>query len=698
MKKILALLLLFVASQCVMAQKANDPVIFEINGKKIYKSEFMREFLRSVGKDPKAAPTACTYEKRQALEDYVTLFVNYRTKLEDAYANGFDTTPSMLRELDGYRKELAAPYLIDSVTFDKIMEEAYERNHYVLSAAHIYVPIRYNPRPEDTLAAYNKIWGYYNRVMKNEDFFAIAREQSAIVAKAQGLEPDDPRSKDDGRLGNFSVFDMVYPFETAAYSLNVGEVSKPVRTSFGYHVIKLLEKVPYFGKCSFQHIWIAESTDNAKSSEHLIRDAYKHLQLGEPFATICRNYSDDNSTSQNGGLVQDMPLRQIPQEYVETISSMKVGETSEPFHTRYGWHIVKLIDRDSLASFEEMLPSYRQRMSRDSRSTKPREAFIEQCKVRYNFKDYTKMYETVKKGKKTVKGAPLASFDNCLKAINDSVFIKAWRFDESMVTDNRPLFSVGDKYYNTADFLKFIEEHQRAEGKREHLMYIENRYQNFVNDKVFEYADQHLETEHPEFGELMREYRNGLMIFAYNDANVWSKAIDDTLGLAKYYADNVDKHSIDNEEDAPYFMGESVDMRLFTIADSAWLKPTKALKIVEKGDKKGYTDATILSNLEKSLKIDTVNVRLETRTVEIDKQTLLSKEQLRKGIYIFPYEKGYQIVRVVGLLNPRPKTLIEARGFYINDYQNYLEKQLIDNLRKKYNVKIHQDVIDEIVY
>ena len=124
MKKILALLLLFVASQCVMAQKANDPVIFEINGKKIYKSEFMREFLRSVGKDPKAAPTACTYEKRQALEDYVTLFVNYRTKLEDAYANGFDTIPSMLRELDGYRKELAAPYLIDSVTFDKIMEEA----------------------------------------------------------------------------------------------------------------------------------------------------------------------------------------------------------------------------------------------------------------------------------------------------------------------------------------------------------------------------------------------------------------------------------------------------------------------------------------------------------------------------------------------------------------------------------------------
>jgi hypothetical protein len=50
------------------------------------------------------------------------------------------------------------------------------------------------------------------------------------------------------------------------------------------------------------------------------------------------------------------------------------------------------------------------------------------------------------------------------------------------------------------------------------------------------------------------------------------------------------------------------------------------------------------------------------------------------------------------MLNPRVKTLLEARGFYINDYQNYLEEQLINTLRKKYNVIIHQNVIDEIVY
>lgn len=676
----------------------NDPVVFEINGKKIYKSEFMRDFLRSIGKDPKAAPTACTYEKRQALEEYVQLFVNYRTKLEDAFANGFDTLPSMLKELGGYRKELAAPYLIDSATLDRIMEEAYERNHYVLSAAHIYVPIRFNPQPEDTLKAYNQVMEYYLRVLNNEDFFDIAREQAAVVAKAQGLEPDDPRAKDDGRLGNFTVFDMVYPFESAAYGLNVGEVSKPVRTSFGYHIIKLLNKVPYFGKSTFQHIWIAEKADNPESSKHLINDAYKQLQNDVPFQTVCRNYSDDNSTSQNGGLLSDMSIRQIPQEYVTVLSSLKRGETSKPFHSRHGWHIVKLLDRDSLASFEDMLPSYRQRLTRDSRNNKPREAFIEQCKARYNFKDYTTMYETVKKGKKSVQGAALASLDNCRSAINDSVFTKSWHFDMSKVTDMRPLFSVGEKSYNTVDLLKFIEAHQRAEAKKNYDLYIEDRYHNFINDKVFEYAEQHLESDHPEFGDLMTEYRNGLMIFAYNDANVWSKAISDSAGLAKYYAENVVNHSIDNESDASYFMGECVEMGIFTFSDSSWLKPGKALKIVQNGDKSGSSDAEIRSKLEKALKIDSVNVIYEASTQEVDKQSILAKNQLRKGVYIFPYGNGYRIVRVAGLLNPRPKTLREARGFYINDYQNYLEKQLIDNLRKKYNVIIHQDVIDEITY
>lgn len=698
MKKLLTFVLLSVTLSTVLAQNAADPVIFEINGKKIYKSEFMRDFLRSVGKDPKAAPTACTYEKRQALEEYVQLFVNYRSKLEDAYANGYDTMSSMLSELEGYRKELAAPYLIDSATLENIMKEAYERNHYVLTAAHIFIPVSNKAKAEDTLKAYNSAMEYYRRLCAKEDFFALALEQAAISAEAQGLGKNDPRARDDGRLGNFTVFDMVYPFESAAYGLKVGEFSKPVRTNYGYHIVKLLDKVPYFGKTSFQHIWVAEKPGDSLAAKRSINEAYNLLMEGNSFATVCRNYSDDKSSSMNGGLLSDMAVRQIPSEYLGILATIKRDEISKPFKTRHGWHIVKLVSRDSLASYEEMLPYYRQRMSHDTRSSKPREAFVEQSKERYNFVDYTKSWEMKsEKGKKATK-VFMASLDECRAALTDSLFSMQWHYKEGMVTDMRPLFRIGDQSYTAVDFLRFIESHQRIEGSKDYDVYLNERYKNFINDNVFEYADKHLEDAHPDFKEMMGEYRNGLMIFAYNEANVWSKAVRDTIGLAEYYAENVDKHSIDDEKDAPFFVGESVDMKIFTVTDSSWLKPDKAVKIVEKGMKSGSTDAAIITKLEKSMKKGAGNVNYEASVVEVERQTTLSKSQLRKGLYVVPSGHGYQVVRVDNMLNPRPKTLLEARGFYINDYQNYLEKQLCDSLRNKYNVVIHQDVIDEITY
>ena len=199
--------------QPLCAQNTDNPVIFEINGKKIYKSEFMKEFLRSVGKDPKAAPTACTYEKRQALEEYAELFVNYRTKLEDAYALKFDTLPDLIKELSGYRNELAAPYLIDSVTMNNILREAYQRNHYALQAAHILIRVDPNASAEDTLKAYNKAMECYKRAKAGENFYELAYENSEERVENNILPTDDPRRKNFGDLGTFSVFDMIYaPF------------------------------------------------------------------------------------------------------------------------------------------------------------------------------------------------------------------------------------------------------------------------------------------------------------------------------------------------------------------------------------------------------------------------------------------------------------------------------------------------------
>ena len=683
------------------AQQERDPVMFEINGKKILRSEFMHEFLRSVGKDPSAPPTACTYEKRKALNDYVELFANYRTKLEDAHAIHMDTTPSLKRELDGYRNDLAAPYLIDSMTMENILHEAYERNHYTLHAAHILVPVKRIATPADTQTALQEAYKYYNRAMAGEDFYALAKEANEIRFKKEMLDANDPRRNDNGDVGNFTVFNMIYPFENAAYSLKPGEISKPIRTMYGYHIVKLLHKSPYFGKASISHIWCAFD-DRPEYTEVRIREAYNKLLNGEPFKQVCLDYSDDKSTNLNGGTIGEIAPSQMPPEYVEHLSTMLPGQYSAPFKTEYGWHIIMLNKRDSLPSYQDMVPYYKQRMVRDDRSNGPRDKFIEQSKKRYDFVDYTRT-EQPSTGKKTKKGkqAPpqyMASLDECRKALNDSIFTKRWRYREEMVTDMRPLFKIGDKQYTAVDLLKYLEETQRAVYNYDLDVYLNQHYDEFIQKKVYEYADQHLEQDNAEFAKLMEEYRNGLLIFAYNEAMVWGKAIKDTAGLRQFYNESSQNHNIDNEDDARYFWDERADVVVATIADSNTIAPDKVYKIMSKAQKKKWDVATIRQKIESQIKTGDKTGIVNEQLVEKNHQQLLKESQWSKGVHSHSQGKGYRVMYVRNLLDPKLKTLEEARGHYVSDYQNYLDRQLILKLRKQYNVIIHQDVVDETTY
>ena len=282
MKKGLTLAFALLAMAFAMAQKSQDPVLFEIGGEQIRQSEFMKEFLRSIGKDPAAAPTACTYEKRKALEDYVQLFVNYRTKLHDAYALGMDTAAALRKELASYRNELAAPYLIDSATMASLVDEAYQRNHYAVHAAHILLPLKASASPDDTLRIYNEALSVYNRVTTGkENFFSVARE---IMDKKLSPEEKERMGQvapgHEGDLGFFTVFDMIYPFENTAYTLEVGAVSKPVRTRYGYHIIKVIDRVPYYGSTHLRHIWISKGNSKAEGHPAVSCDVCRFRPVG----------------------------------------------------------------------------------------------------------------------------------------------------------------------------------------------------------------------------------------------------------------------------------------------------------------------------------------------------------------------------------------------------------------------------------
>ncbi|MBQ9864058.1 MAG: peptidylprolyl isomerase [Bacteroidales bacterium] len=696
MRKVFLTLFFAASVLASVAQNANDPVIFEIGGKNFYKSQFMKEFLKSMGRDPQAAPTACTYEKRKALEDYVQLYVNFQTKLADAYALGYDTSQLLNNELAGYRRELAAPYLIDSTTLSNLLHEAYERNQYVLHAAHILVPCQENAVPADSLKAYNHAMELYQQALNAPNFYTVAQQEM----RAQRLDNRDPLVREkaneinptEGDLGCFTVFDMIYAFESAAYNMTPGQVSKPVRSRYGYHIIKLFDRYKFYGKSQVAHIWISNNTNKAEGK---IKDAYSKLQSGIDFGVVAKNYSDDRSTADNGGIMPELAPNQLPADYVAQLANgLEVGEYTKPFHTQYGWHIIKLLRKETLPDFESMVPYYKSRMTRGERSTKPQKIFIQQCKDRYNFVDYTQVVTSKKKAKKVTYAA---DYKQVRAFVSDSIFSAIFHYDSNQITDMRPLFKIGDKEYNNRQFAWYIHKHKKVHQLCNIDSLVAEMYDGFISSKVLEYANNRLELDNEDFRNLIEDYRHGLMIFRYNDRIVWSKALQDTVGFERFYQEASTKHNINDTNDAVYFWNERARTHIYTVPDSTVLNRAKAMKVLKKAMKKGWESAQLIAALnDKSKKNNFVSDELQL--LEEGNQSLLSSNEWREGMYIHDADSGYQIIVVEKMLAPCLKSRDEARGYYLNDYQNYLEEQNNLALRKKYNVIIHQDVIDDIVY
>ena len=624
------------------------------------------------------------------------MYVNFQTKLADAYALGLDTMESLRKELAGYRKELAAPYLIDSATLQQLLREAYERNHYVLHAAHILVQCPETALPADTLKAYRHAMELYEEALQTENFYEVAQKEM----RAQRLENRDPlvREKADevnpmeGDLGCFTVFDMIYAFESAAYAMKPGEVSKPVRSRYGYHVIKLFDRYEYYGKVQLAHIWIG---DNMPLAEGRIKDAYSQLQNGTDFGVVAKNHSNDQTTANNGGIMPELAPNQLPYAYVEAVAKgLNVGEYSEPFHTRFGWHIVKLLKKETMPDLETLTPYYRSRMTRGERSTKPQKMFVDQCKQKYNFVDYTKVVTSKKNAKKVTYAA---SLDAVRAIVTDSVFSAIFHYEPEQITDMRPLFRIGDKEYDSRQFAHYIQKNKKVRPLCDLSVFVADRYKEFVDAMVLDYADSRLEMDNAEFGALVEEYLHGLMIFAYNDKMVWSHAIKDTAGFETFYRTASLTHNYNDTNDAVYFWNERARVSIYTIADSTVLTRSKALKVVGKSVKKGWSSTQTTAELNMKAKRENV-VKYELVLLEEGNQTQLAANEWHTGVYAHTADSGYRILVVEKMVPPQLKSRTEARGYYLNDYQNYLEEQNNLALRKKYNVIIHQNVIDEITY
>lgn len=677
--------------QFTAVRAQENPVVVEVGGRQIRQQEFMKDFMQSVG-DNLVAKGATEAEKRAALDEYVELYANFQAKLRDARAMGIDTAAQLREELAKYRAELAAPYLIDSAMLSKILHEAYDRNHYAMHAMHILVKVGPDADPEDTLAAYNRAMELYNRVLGGENFHDVAIEEALRVNPRAKVQPNE------GDLGYFSSFDMVYPFENAVYSMQPGEISKPVRTRFGYHIIKLVEKREFYGKVTIQHYW--NRNQNSRNEVALL---YEQLLSGTPFERIA-SQSDDRTTADKGGLLENADMRQLPAEYITIVSQLKEGEFSRPFYTRYGWHLVKLLKREQIPPFEKMEPYYRQRMARDPRGSASRKSFAKHARQKYGIVDLTTT-PVPQKGKKKKKNQPvkmMASIDELTANLTKKVFSGRWEMNDSVFKENPVVARVPGKEYHLLDVAHYILHNQNSAPSTELDYYAQKRYEDFLDSIAIAYADTQLEKENPEFAELVEEYRRGLMIFSYNEQMVWTKAIKDSAGFAGFYARESAKKSLSNPADSIYFWRTRARVVVFDVDDSRCLDSDKALKILRKACKKNLSSADMQAALlEKvnSKKCESAEpVKSSVELVEQTKQNLLADDQWKAGVYAVHSGKGYRLLVVQDIIEPTIKGQFEARGYYLNAWQNEVEENLNKELRSKYRVKINKNVVSAIKF
>lgn len=238
MKKLILCVSIVWGTLAVYAQEKENPVVLEIGNKKVTLEEFEAIYKKNADENKTSTP--------EELKDYLDLYIKFKLKVVEAEALGMDTLPAFVQELEGYRKQLAQPYLSDREVTEGLIKEAYERMKSDVNASHILVKVSQEAEPKDTLAAYNKILKIRKRIITGEDFEKVAAETS-----------EDPSAvKNKGNLGYFTVFQMVYPFESAAYNTEVGKISMPVRTSFGYHILKVNDKRPARGTMKAAHIMI----------------------------------------------------------------------------------------------------------------------------------------------------------------------------------------------------------------------------------------------------------------------------------------------------------------------------------------------------------------------------------------------------------------------------------------------------------
>lgn len=651
--KFLVLLSLGFFAANLNAQSLGNKVLFTVEGDTITAQEYMAVYNknRDIGQeiDPKTP------------EEYLELYINFKLKVHEAKELGKDTMPNFLREFRNYREQLTKPYLSDKDVTKELIREAYARMKYDVRASHIMVALPKNATPEDTAEAYNKIVSIKRKIEEQGESFEEL---------AQMMSDDTYSARKQGDLGYFTVFDMVYPFETAAYETRIGKISNPVRSQYGYHIVKTTDKRPARGKIRVAHLMLIDNdktTAQQKADvQKKIDEIYTKLNAGEDFRTLVKQYSEDKTSIPQGGILDEFGINKMYPEFEDAAFALQdSGSYSKPVKTPVGWHIIMLIDKPGVPSFEDAEGQIRNKVERDSRAQQSQVSVMKRIKKDYGFKEYPD------------------AMNRAFAQVDESFMSREFEMPARVRYADQIVFEFSKHKYSVKDIMQKIVDGQSRYGRggnlRSQLFRLLKDYQE---EELLAYEKSRLSSKYPEFRMLEREYFEGILLFDLTEEKVWRRAMTDTVGLEAFFAD----HRQDYQWDTRYqvYLVDAVNKKV----------AKKASKYLSKGMSRAEVMAKL--NIDSKLNLNIDSTLAEAAQLDDYAEIVTSMDEPGRTEIMEANERFKQAV-VLDIQAPRAKELSEAKGRVISDYQAFLEIAWLAELRSKYTVKVDDAVLAEVI-
>ena len=591
-----------------------------------------------------------TDDKDQKVSDQFDLFVDYRLKVKEAQKRKIDTLSNFQKEFKRYRNQLADNYIANGKVTDDLVKETYERLKIEVKASHILIKVPDTASTDSRQKLYQKAKEIAGKAKRGADFESLALQYSE--------DPSVQRNK--GNLGWFRAFQMVYPFESAVYNQKVGEISSPVETQYGYHIIKKTDQRKSQGKITVAHIMIKPNQKDSTgiSAKQKVDKIYSRIQKGEDFSQIAQEESDDKKTAPKGGQLNPFSVGDINSDSFEnTAFSLENGAISKPFRTRFGWHIIKKIGNEPIPPLEEKKSELVKRIKTSKRVK------LLNNKIQKNILQYHDM---------SVDSTIVKTIS---QAVDSTIHRYKWKASDSLKSISKTFLSIDNLNYSVGDFAGYFEKQQRTLTKKsQYNLMVKEALGKYVYAKLVKHHKNQLEELAPDFKAKMKNYKEGLMVFEMMEREVWNKAKDDSIGLKKYY----------QQHKKAYYSKPQISGLLVDAKGVDQLKKLKQQVI--------STDSLeLIKKAFPTIKLTSLDKH------PIDDSRLPEKLKIKENkTKIYNHANAPKIVKIKEFHPKRQLAFEEAKGRVVADYQDQLETKFIKRLRKKYKVEVDHDVLKKI--